>query len=36
MKQFDVRMRIALTRAQAAVRIVAPKGDGPWPGLERR
>jgi hypothetical protein len=36
MNQFNVRMHIALTRAQAAVRIVAPRGDGPWPGLEKR
>jgi superfamily I DNA and RNA helicase len=36
MNQFNVRMHIALTRAQAAVRIVAPRGDGPWPGLAGR
>ena len=36
MKQFAVRMHIALTRAQAAVRIVAPRGAGPWPGLAGR
>ena len=36
MNQFAVRMHIALTRALAAVRIVAPKGDGPWPGLAAR
>lgn len=36
MNQFAVRMHIALTRALAAVRIVAPKGDGPWPGLPPR
>jgi hypothetical protein len=36
MKQFAVRMHIALTRAQAAVRILAPRGDGPWPGLPPR
>lgn len=36
MNQFAVRMHIALTRALAAVRIVAPRGDGPWPGLPPR
>jgi len=33
LNQFAVRMHIALTRALAAVRIVAPKGEGSWPGL---
>jgi hypothetical protein len=36
MNQFATRMHIALTRAQAAVRIVAPRGEGPWPGLPPR
>jgi hypothetical protein len=33
LNQFATRMHIALTRALAAVRIVAPPGGGAWPGL---
>ncbi len=32
-KRFGTRMHIALTRALVAARIVAPSGQGRWPGL---
>jgi hypothetical protein len=35
LNQFATRMHIALTRALAAVRMVAPKGGGAWPGLPK-
>ena len=33
MERFSTRMHIALTRASAVVRIVAPAGPPGWPGL---